>query len=83
MSNQMLFYIMGISGGLFVFIIIAYFAIQKTLNKSDIKRIRQLTQGTKEKSFTSEILYQKLYIYFIRIPFLERYVNTLKDFNLY
>ncbi len=77
MSNQLLFYIMGISGGLFVFIIIAYFIIQKALNKSDMKRIKQLRQGT-ERKFTSEILYQKLYIYFIRIPFLNRYVRKLR-----
>lgn len=78
MSNQMLFYIMGISGGLFVFIIIAYFIMQKMLNKGDAKRIRQLREGTKEKKFTSDILYQKLYIYFIRVPFLNRYVRKLR-----
>ena len=42
MSNQVLFYIMGITGGLFVFIIMAYFIMQKMLNKSDMKRIKQL-----------------------------------------
>ncbi len=78
MSNQVLFYIMGISGGLFVFVIIAYFIMQKMLNKGDAKRIRQLREGTKEKKFTSDILYQKLYIYFIRVPFLNRYVAKLR-----
>ncbi len=78
MSNQVVFYIMGISGGLFVFILIAYFIIQKTLNKSDVKRIKQLRAGTQEKKFTSDIIYQKLYIYFIRIPFLSRYVTKLR-----
>ncbi len=78
MSNQTLLYIMGISGGLFVLILIAYFIIQKSLNKGDVKRIKQLREGTKEKKFTSDILYQKLYIYFIRIPFLNRYVTKLR-----
>ena len=78
MSNQTLFYIMGISGGLFVFIIIAYLIIRKTLNKSDIKHIRQLKEGTEEKKFTSDVLYQKLYIYFSKIPFLNRYVRKLR-----
>lgn len=77
MSNQVLFYIMAITGGLFVFVIIAYFVMQKFLNKSDIKKIRQLRQGT-EKKFTSDILYQKLYIYIRRIPFLKRYVAKLR-----
>ena len=78
MSNQTLFYIMGISGGLFVFIIIAYLIIRKALNKTDVKHIKQLKQGTEEKSFTSDVLYQKLYVYFIRIPFLNRYVRKLR-----
>lgn len=78
MSNQVLFYIMGISGGLFVFVVIAYFIMQKMLNKGDMKRIRQLREGTKEKKITSDILYQKIYIYLIRIPFLNRYVAKLR-----
>lgn len=78
MSNQVLFYIMGISGGLFILIVVAYFIMQKMLNKSDIKRIQKLREGTKEKKFTSDILYQKLYIYFIKIPFLKRYVRKLR-----
>ena len=43
-----------------------------------MKRIKKLREGTKEKTFTSDILYQKLYIYFIRIPFLNRYVKKLR-----
>ena len=78
MSNQVLFYIMGISGGLLVLIVIAYFIMQKMLDKSDVKRIKQLREGTKEKKFSFDILYQKLYIYFIRIPLLKRYVLKLR-----
>ena len=78
MSNQTLFYIMGISGGLFVIILIAFFIMQKMLNKSDVKRIKKLREGTQGKTFTSDILYQKLYIYFIRIPLLNRYVLKLR-----
>ena len=78
MSNQIIFYIMGISGGLFVLILIAYFIMRSTLNRSDVKRIQQLREGTKQKKFTSDILYQKLYIYLIKIPFLNRYVRKLR-----
>lgn len=77
MSNQTLFYIMGISGGLFIVVLIAYFIMRKMLNKSDIKKIKQLREGT-EKKYTTDILYQKLYIYFIKIPFLNRYVKKLR-----
>ena len=77
MSNQTLFYIMGICGGLFVFIIIAYFIMRQILNKTDMKKIKQLRQGT-EKKYTSDVLYQKLYIYFMKVPFLKRYVAKLR-----
>lgn len=78
MSNQTLYIIMGIAGGLFVFTLIAYLFMRKMLSKSDIKHIKQLKEGTKEKKYTSDVLYQKLYIYFIRIPFLKRYVTKLR-----
>ena len=78
MSNQLLFYIMGISGGLFVFTIIGYLFIRKVLNKSDIRKIKQLREGTEEKKFTSDVFYQKLYVYFSRIPFLKRYTKKFR-----
>lgn len=77
MSNQILFYIMGITAGLFAIILIAYLVLRKALNKSDMKRIRELREGT-EKKYTSDILYQKLYINFMKIPFLKRYVTKLR-----
>ena len=78
MSNQMLFYVMGISGALFVFVIIAYFIMKKALDKSDIKHIKQLKEGTKEKKYTSDVIYQKMYVYFLSIPGLKRYVRKLR-----
>ena len=77
MSTQVLLYIMGISGGLFIVMIIAYLVMHKSLGKSDIKRIRQLREGT-EKKFTLDVLYQKLYIFFSRTPVLSRYVRKLR-----
>ena len=78
MSNQTLFLIMGITGGLFVFTVIAYLIMRKILNKSDIKHIKQLKEGTKENKYTSDVIYQKIYIYLIRFPFLKRYVNKIR-----
>lgn len=78
MSNQTLFYIMGISGGLFILTIIGYIVINKVLNKSDAKRIKQLREGTQTNQYSSDVLYQKAYIAFIRIPLLKRYVNKLR-----
>ena len=78
MSNQTLLYIMGITGGLFVFIVIAYFIIRKQLNKSEAKRIRDLREGTKEKSFSSEVIYQKLYISYKKIPIIKGYLLRIR-----
>ena len=78
MSNQTLLIIMGISGGLFIFTVIAYLIMRKILNKSDIKHIKQLKEGTKENKYTSDVIYQKIYIYLIRVPFLKRYVNKIR-----
>lgn len=78
MSNQMLYYIMGGAVVILVFIVIAYFIISKKMNKSEYKRIQRLQQGTKEKKFSSEVLYQKLYVTYIKIPFLKRYILKLR-----
>ncbi len=69
MSNQLLIYLMGGTIALLIVIIIAYVLINKALNKGDRKYVRELRKGTKEKSaFSSEILYQKLYIIYMKVP---------------
>ena len=78
MSNQMLYIIMGIAIAAFVIILIAYLVINKKMNKSEYKKIQKLQQGTKEKKFSLEVLYQKLYVTYIRIPFIKRYILKLR-----
>ena len=77
MSNQVLIYFMAIAGGLFVLILISYVILQKKMNKSDLKRIKELKAGTKDKSFSSDIMYQKLYVTYSKVPFLKRYLKKL------
>ena len=78
MSNQIIYIIMGGSVGILVFIIFAYYILSKKMQKSEYQQIKKLQQGTQEKSFSTEILYQKLYITFVRIPFLKRYILKLR-----
>ena len=78
MSNQLIFYIMGGSVAVLVVIILVYYILSKKMQKSEYKQIRKLQQGTKEKSFSTEILYQRLYITYARIPFLKRYILKLR-----
>ena len=78
MSNQVIFYIMGGSVALFVIVIFAYFILSKKMQKSEYKQIQRLQQGTKEKRFSSEILFQKLYLTYIKTPFLKRYALKIR-----
>lgn len=78
MSNQVIFIIMGVSVALMVVIGIAYYIMNKKMQKSEYKKIQNLQRGTKASAFSSEIMYQKLYIFFSRVPFIKRYVLKLR-----
>ena len=69
---------MGGSVAVLVVIILAYYILSKKMQKLEYRQIRKLQQGTKEKSFSTEILYQRLYITYARIPFLKRYILKLR-----
>lgn len=78
MSEQAIMYVMMIAGGLFMAVIVAYLIISKRNNNAESKYIRQLRAGTKEKKFSMEMLYQKLYVKFIRFPGIKRYTLKLR-----
>ncbi len=77
-SNTIIYYIMGGAAGLFVLIILAYVILSKKMQKSEYKKIQRLQEGTKENRFSAEILLQKLYLTYIKIPFLKRYVLKIR-----
>ena len=78
MSDQIITYVLYIAGGLFALIVIAYLILMKKNNTKKAKQLRQLKEGTKVKSFSANILYQRLYLTYIKIPFLKRYVLKLR-----
>ena len=78
MDNQVIYYIMGGAGGAFVLIILIYYILSKKMQTSEYKRIQKLQQGTKEKSFSAEVLFQKLYLTYIKIPFIKRYALKIR-----
>ena len=78
MDNQIIYYIMGGAGGAFVLIILIYYILSKKMQTSEYKRIQKLQQGTKEKSFSAEVLFQKLYLTYIKIPFIKRYALKIR-----
>ena len=78
MSNEIIYVIMGISASLIVVLGIAYFILNKKMQKSEYKKIQKLQKGTKTNSFSLEIIYQKLYITYSKIPFIKRYILKLR-----
>ena len=57
-------------------IILAYVILQK--NNKNRKYISSLQQGTKKSKFSSEIIYQKLYLFYLKTPFIKRYILKLR-----
>lgn len=71
-------YIIVIVGVAFVGVILAYLILMKKMGKSEYKQMKKLQEGTKAESFSMNILYQKLYIRYIKTPFLKRYIFKLR-----
>mgnify|MGYP005758984107 CR=1 FL=1 len=69
---------MGGAVGLFVLVVLAYYILSKKMQKSEYKRIQRLQEGTRENRFSAEILFQKLYLTYIKIPFIRRYVLKIR-----
>lgn len=78
MSMGMLKYIMIGTGVLFTVVIVVYMILVKKMSKSEYRRMRKLQEGTKADSFSMDILYQKLYLTYIRTPFIKRYIYKLR-----
>ena len=78
MDDQMLMYFMMGVGGIFALIVIAFLIVNKKAQSSEAVKIRQLREGTKEKSFSAEVLYQKLYVFYLKTPFLKRYLLKIR-----
>lgn len=55
---------------------IAYILLQK--NNKERKYITSLQQGTKKSKFSSEVIYQKLYLFYLKTPFIKRYILKLR-----
>ena len=75
----MLKYLMIGVGALFLLIVIAYLIIRKKSQSSEIAQIRKLREGTQTTSFSSEVMYQKLYVFYLKTPFLKRYILKLRS----
>ena len=78
MSNDIFMYFFIGIGAVFAIIVIIYLLLRKKMQSSGIREIQQLRAGTEEKKFNSEILYQKLYVKYLKIPFIKRYLLKIR-----
>ncbi len=78
MNNNILLYLVGGTGAAFVLLILVYLKMSKKMQKSEYKKIQQLQKGTKRNNFSTEVLYQKLYLTYIKIPFIKRYALKIR-----
>ena len=59
-------------------IVLAYVSLSKKMKTSDAMQIKQLRKGTKENKFSKEVLYQKLYVTYLKTPFIKRYLFKIR-----
>ena len=78
MESNILYIIMGITLGLLAIIVVAYLMLRKKMQNSDVKRINSLINDTKEKKYSMDVFYQKLYIKFQKAPFIKRYLYKIR-----
>ena len=78
MSTSILKYIIIGIVILFTLIIGVYLVLAKKMGKSEYRQMKKLQEGTKADSFSMEILYQRLYLTYIKTPFIKRYIYKLR-----
>ena len=78
MSTSILKYVIIGTGVIFAIIIGVYLVLAKKMGKSEYRQMKKLQEGTKAESFSMEILYQRLYLTYIKTPFLKRYIYKLR-----
>lgn len=64
--------------GLFAVVILSYYFLNKKLNGADKKYEKQLRAGTKVSTFSMDIMYQKLYVTYTKIPLVKRYLRKIR-----
>ena len=77
-NNNFLLIFLVIVGIAFAAVIIMYMIIRKKRQNSDVVRIENLRKGTEQRSFSWDVLYQKLYIRYMHLPFIKTYLLKIR-----
>ena len=75
--NVLLYLILAILG-ILVILVVAYLMLKSKMHSKTTKYKAQLVEGTKAKSFSLDVFYQKFYVRCSRIPLLSRYLLKLR-----
>ena len=78
MSTEILKYMIFAVGAIFAVIVVAYLILNKKMQKSEYQQIKKLRRGTESNKFSFEVLYQKLYITYSKMPFIKSYILKLR-----
>ena len=78
MGDSFFYILVGIAGGGLVLIFIGYFLLTKSFNKDDLKYAKELKKNLQSNTFSMDVIYQKLYVFYTKIPFLKRYLAKLR-----
>ena len=60
MSNQTILYFMAGTVALFLIVVIAYVILRKKMGKSEMRKMKELQEGTKEKKFSIKKICKKI-----------------------
>ena len=78
MSDSLFYIIMAVAGVALLGIMIWYVILSKKLSKDDLKYIKELKKGTENNTFSLDVIYQKLYVFYTKVPFIKRYLAKLR-----
>ena len=78
MSDSLFYIIMAVAGVALLGIMIWYVILSKRLSKDDLKYIKELKKGTENNTFSLDVIYQKLYVFYTKVPFIKRYLAKLR-----
>ncbi len=70
--------LMGIVFVTFIIIVVLFLRLRRRMKNEDVMRIEKLRKTTEKKGFSMEVFYQKLYIRFLKTPFLKRYLLKIR-----
>lgn len=77
-ENSFIIILIAVVAVLFMGIVIAYVMLRKRMQNEDVVRINNLRKGTEQRDFSWDVFYQRLYITYIKTPFIKTYLFKIR-----